>query len=232
MVSKNADNLFKIFTYLIWLFLFFVGVFDLFFSPYRSIIWFGSLFVLLFFYFKFDHIPKYAHFLLGLIAVLNVFGELFFEWYYVSRGCSGVYCTSQYYDKILHFFNPIPICVFVYFLSKPRIKDKYVLILFSAFATISLSVGWEIVEYAFDNFFGAFMQGVYQVQGDHFFGAGLIIDRNTDTILDLSLNVGGVIFFILFNILYNKREDLRFEWKRPRRDSNSGHHRSPTLKEF
>jgi len=206
-MKLSKDLMFRLWIYLFWIFLLFVGIYDLFFVPYRSLIWFASLGLFSYLYFKLENIPQYVYFLLSLVLLLNVFGELFFKFYYVQ--CETGICASLIYDKILHFFNPIVFATLIYYLSKNKVKDRKMLILFSIAVTFSLGGLWEIIEYGFDSVFGALMQGVFAVGEDsHFFAAGLILDRMSDTIIDMTLNLCGCIVFWFINIIYINRKNL------------------------
>lgn len=199
MILSHKDKIFKIFVYITWIFLFFVVIYDLFIVPYRSILWAGALFFLCFFYFKFKSIPPYVHMLLSLMVVSHVFGELFFEFYYVENCINPSYCINLFYDKILHFLAPLVVCAFVYFLAKPRIRDRKILILFSVTSAFSLLVVWEIFEYVLDYTFGTLMQGVFVIgQGQYVFANLMLVDIMLDTILDLVLDLAGcLVFWIL-----------------------------------
>jgi len=207
MKQNKLDTFLKILIYIIWVFLLFVGVYDLFIVPYRSLIWFGSLFFLCFFYFKLKQIPKHIYLLLSLIVLLNVFGELFFEFYYTGNCANPPNCTSLFYDKLLHFFNPIVICSFIYFLMKPKIINKKILVLFAVSITLSLGMIWEIIEYGFDRAFGTIMQGVFVTdKTQHLFATGMTIDRMSDTIFDLISNLAGCLVFWVINIFYKNKK--------------------------
>jgi uncharacterized membrane protein YjdF len=206
MDSKSLmEKTFKILIYSGWGFILFSAVYDLFIFPARSLIWFGSLLIFVYIYFKFEHLPKYIHFLVLIIVILNILGELFLELYYV-KNCNGS-CINPYYDKILHFINPIILCSLVYHLAKKKIGDKNMLLLFSVCVVFALGGVWEIIEYIFDNALGGLYQGVFLVgKEQHFFAAGLILNKFEDTMLDLVLNLGGVVTFWIIGLISTKRD--------------------------
>ena len=77
MIKDNKFlSFFRIANYCFWLFLLIVAIYDLFFVPYRSIIWFIALFALISVYFFFRKIPLHAHLFLSLIVLLNIIGEV------------------------------------------------------------------------------------------------------------------------------------------------------------
>jgi len=209
MLKNKFDSCFRILIYIIWIFLLFVGFYDLFINPYRSIVWFGSFLASVIFYLKFQNIPPITHLLLGIVFVLNVFGEHFFEFYYIYDTSQNFYTSN--YDKILHFINPIIVAFFFYSLLKPRIKDKKNLLYSSILATISLSILWEILEFLFDNYLGVLMQGVFLVdsQEGHFFNFGLILNPLADTMIDMALALASMIVFWAIIYLYVDKKELK-----------------------
>ena len=160
MNKKTTEKILKYFVYLFWTFLIILLIKDLFTFPFRAVVWFISLVILVIFYTKFGQKSLYNYSLLILIALLNILGEVGFAFFY----------HTTFYDKILHFIDPILICFFVYNISKNKFQNKKILILFCMAATISLSALWEIFEYLIDTYFGGYMQGVYITGGQDFFG--------------------------------------------------------------
>ena len=198
---KKRNILLSCFIYASWLILLIAGISDLFNNPYRAIIWFSSLLILILIYIKLNKIPNYAHALLSLIMLFNVFGELVFEFYY----------NYAFYDKILHFIDPIIISIFIYNLAKPYIKNKKFAVMFSIFTVISLGAAWEIIEYGFDNTFGTMMQGTYILEEDHFFSLTKrteVFDKLKDTMGDMLSNILGVLTFAIGFYLYSNRKNI------------------------
>jgi len=180
---KKDEQAIKILIYLVWIFLFVVGIIET--KIYYSI----SSLLLAFAYFHFKKVPKYVHLLLALTVVLGMLGEIFLMLYY----------HHLYYDKILHVVNPIIGCLFVYYLIKDKFRDKRLIIAFCAFAVISFALGWEIFEYGYDNLFGGTMQGVSVLEA----GYGnseifrQIVSPVDDTMVDMILTFAGTIVFAL-----------------------------------
>lgn len=199
MRLKNI--LLKGFIYCIWLLLIVIGIMDLFDQPYRSIIWFGFLFLLIFIYKAAKNLPDYIHLLLCLFTISIVIGELIFDLYY----------AFDFYDKILHFLVAIIICISIFHLAKQKIKNKKMLVMFCILAAIILSVCWEIIEYGFDKNIRGIMQAVYLDQKNHFFGVTErreIINSMKDAIADLFFNVLGSLSFGLGYILIKKNKQI------------------------
>jgi len=202
--TKRATNFFFIFVnYALWAFLFAVGIADLFNQPSRSIVWFGTFAVLVFIYVQFKQVPHYVHFLLSVMAILNVFGEVIFAFYYVYAP----------YDKILHIVNPFAYCLVAYHLFKNKIQDTRVLVFLSVTAVIAVGAGWEIFEFLFDKVFNTFMQGVNVSlgEGGRFFGIAAsgpnqILDQLNDTMVDMICNIFGTLIFATGFYLVQKRK--------------------------
>ncbi len=210
--GKKDHPVVRWFLYIVWIFLFFVAIYDLFNVPYRSLIWFGCLFLLVFFYFRLKRIPSFVFLLVSLAFVLSVFGELFFEFYYIFD-CTDSFCVALIYDKILHLVHSAIACTFIYFLAKPRIKNKKMLILFAITATITLSVFWELFEFLLDNLFGAYTQGVYSFEGSDAFRIDIevgeeVLSKLSDTMFDFISNTIGCIIFWIVNAFYYNRKNL------------------------
>ncbi len=109
---------------------------------------------------------------------------------------SPLYSLYTYYDKTLHFFNPILFCVLIYYLVN-RIKG--ISLPMKLFLTFSITVCflslWELTEFFLDNFYDAKMQGVWLRDITGASKIQLIMDRNDDTMIDLLLGVLGTIVF-------------------------------------
>lgn len=200
--EKISDKIIKIFIYLIWLFLIIAGITDSLNNYLNSIIWFGSLALLIFFYFKFDYIPKYIHLLFALALMFNIFGTTLFKLFYYLG----------YYDKIVHLINPIIICIFIYQITKIKIKNKKLLAIFCVFAALSLGVLWEIFEYSLDSVLGSTSQGVYLEAIEKFFfikvGQKQVLDKFNDTMQDLIYNFFGTLIFLFLSYIYNTKKML------------------------
>lgn len=202
MKIKTKHKLSRIIIYCLWLFFFINGVIDLFYKPYTSILWFSLVVILIFLYLKFNKIPIYAHLLLAVYMIPNLLGEDIFELFY----------KISFYDKILHFFSAIIIGWFIYEISKNKIKNKLVLIIFCTSISLSLALIWEIIEYAFDNIFNSVMQGVYLDWQNHFFigiEARQTMDKLKDTMIDLISGIGGAAAFALGYYFYSRKKMLK-----------------------
>lgn len=183
--------------YLGWFIILAVGVGDLFFVPARSIIWFGSLGLIVLVKLRFKKIPNYLNFIFVLSVLALILGEIIGQFFY----------TFTHYDKFLHFINPLFIAIFFYFAYKEKIKDKRILMFYCIFATTFVMTAWEIFEFLFDAIFKTYLQGVYVFQSGDAFGieARQKMDVFLDTMLDLISGFLGLIFFAIgYKIKVNK----------------------------
>lgn len=202
MLKKERSYL-TVLLCLIWFFLIAIGIWDLFEHALRSIIWFGIVISLIYIYFQLRTVPTHVHFLLAILATLNVFGELVFGFYYFYES----------YDKLLHIISSVVICIFVYHLVNGRIRDKKLLILFSVAAVISLGAIWEIFEFVLDRVLNSHMQGVNIESSleDHFFGRRgptLVLDQLNDTMIDMVCNIFGSLAFAAGYYFYSRRKTI------------------------
>ncbi len=185
------DKLFKFLIFLIWIILFTILVYDLFFRPLFSIVLVFVLLFLIFIYFKIK-IPLYVQFLFNLMTLSGILGSDVFYLYY----------TSIYYDKILHFINPIILCITFFYLVRNKLDNKMLLILFCIFAAVFFASLWEVYEYGVDVLINGTAQGVYlgieeKIQ---------IVGKHQDTMEDLIITFVSVLLFVLGYCLFNRKE--------------------------
>ena len=212
MESRPNHKIAEILIYASWLFILFVAVYDLFITPYKSILWFSLLAILVFAYRKFSYVSVYIHLLFAAFWIPNILGEELFKFFYITT----------YYDKILHLVNPIIISSFVYHIVKHKIEDKRILIMLCVFSALSFGILWEIIEYGFDNIFGSVMQGVYLLGGnEEFFGivSRQAQDKFTDTMQDMTYETLGVFIFAVgyylwYRIKSSSRQDYRVNFNK------------------
>ena len=182
------------------LFILFVSIiFDIFTSAYyRAIIW-AAFFIIFLILLKKSKIPRIALFYLSLLLLLVILGEYF------------LYNLIPFFDKIVHFLSQLIICPLILYLTKDKIKDKKLLVLFCIAFAITLSVVWEITEYSFDHAVDSKMQGVYFQEGQ-FFGTyerlyTPILTEIDDTMSDLIFNaIGACTFGFLYLLDLRKRK--------------------------
>jgi uncharacterized membrane protein YjdF len=179
----KKESIMKFFIYFGWLLIAAGAVIDLFKNPLGSLGWVLLLILLVLLYFKLK-VPKYMHLLLPLMVILDILGETI-----------GFYYHFQYYDKLVHLINSIILCVLIFNLAKNKIKDKKLLVIFCVIAVISMNVGWEILEYGYDNIFGGMMQGVNLVDGVHLPTYKAVISAIDDTMEDFIFDVIGTFIF-------------------------------------
>src|SRR3989338_5821549 len=113
--------------YLIWAFILFAGIYDLFHIQGRAIFWFGELILAVFIYYKLK-VPIGLYF--GIIALFlaNIFGELFL----------GLFWVIPTFDKWIHLLSPIIGCTLFYFIFEKKFQNKKMLIFF----ILTLVVAW------------------------------------------------------------------------------------------
>jgi len=176
------------------------AIYDIFHQPIRIIIWIGALILLMLIYFKSKKFPVQYNLLISAIAILNLLGELIFEFFY----------KVSFYDKLLHFIVPALLFPLVYYFVKKRITDKKMLILFCICAVLALAVLWEIFEFGIDANSNLLMQGVYLKQGEGFFWLEerlQLQDKNVDTMYDLIFNLlGSLAAGFVYSIYKKKRK--------------------------
>jgi len=146
----NKDKIWNYAIYLIWAFFAFSIFYELIWGIHsRSLLWIGELVLSVILYYKLK-IPKWVYAGVLIIFLANLFGELYFTFFY----------TYEYYDKIIHFLSPFLICTLFYFLFRNKIQNKKMLIFFSATLFLSWSLFWEIFEYFFTQLFHVYLVGV------------------------------------------------------------------------
>ncbi len=124
------------------------------------------------------------HYVFMIIIVIT--GFLFSPGYYIYPN----------YDKILHFVQPIFLCSLLFFIiDKLQLKFKWKLV-FTFVTALSFLALFEISEFWLDYFFNLKLQGVFlrSLQGLEKYD--LILDSNTDTMIDLMLGTLGSLTYI------------------------------------
>lgn len=198
-MNQSSAKIIKIGIYFIWILIAICGVFDSFKEPANIIPWVGDIILLMVLYFKFKSIPLYFHPILAFVALFNIFGENLFAFFY----------SISYYDKILHLVDSFIYCIVVYFITKPKIENKKICVLFCIFAVLSYGVLWEIYEYSADNILGTTTQGVYTgtMAASIFYkvGAKEIVSPIVDTMQDFIYNLIGTLIFGFIILIYETR---------------------------
>lgn len=194
-LESEKKRIAKYFIYSIWAFMFFVLIYDLFYSPGRSVFWFLELSVSIFIYYKLE-VPGWVYFLILALFVTNIFGELFL----------GLFYTIDNFDKWLHLISPIVGCSFFYFIFDNKIKGKRILILFSVTIVLSWALIWEVLEYFFDLYLATSTTGVrIRVFSGREFSQ--VMDPLTDLTYDsLFTSIGSAVFAILALFITNKSQ--------------------------
>ncbi len=112
----------------------------------------------------------------------------------------GLYYRDIFFDKVLHFLNPILMCAILFYtLDRLQISLKWKLIM-----TVGLVFGilglWEIGEYLSDVWLGTLNQGVYVYDVVTQLKAQQLSDPITDTMRDLIFGLLGSITFVAYKI--------------------------------
>lgn len=190
----DNEKIKKILIYTIWIFILGTGIYDLFKSPERSIMWFGGLILYILIYKKLK--IKKEIYILALIPFLaHIFGELFFSLFH----------TSAVYDKILHITLPFFACLFFYQAFSSKIENKKILILFSVTLLLSFEVVWEIIEYTSDTYLGTLTSGVYQQISNSTIKKE-VLSPLQDTILDMTFSLIGASTFAIIALFRVKNK--------------------------
>lgn len=114
---------------------------------------------------------------------------------------SPLYFISTQYDKLLHLILPILSGTLIfYILNKLRIKFHQKIIL-TIFITISILALFEIGEFILDYLFDWKLQGVYTRDITGLDKKILIMEPNTDTMIDLILGTIGTLIYALLKTL-------------------------------
>jgi len=191
------------FIYLFWAFLAFTVIYDLFFVPIRSVYWFAGFLFALFLYYK-KLLPKPVYVFMACIFVFQVFGELYFEFFY----------NIANYDKLDHFISGIEFCILFYYLFGQKVENKRYLILTAFLFSLSFSYAWEMVEYISDTYFGTTTVGVIMGDPIDYVGSGaqMIVPQYEDTILDMFYSFLGALSFVFGGLTF-----LKFKKKKTKR---------------
>lgn len=188
--------------YLSWIILLVTTIYDLFLAPPRSLVWIAFLSILIIFYTQLKNIPKKIHLIPVFIILMHLFGEVYFELFYVFPN----------YDKILHLINPILLSILIYSILKSKGKDNYRRILATILILLILTILWELLEFALDQIFGSYMQGVHLKTGKGIFssqdGNIKVMNRTTDTILDSIISLFGIFISWIFLVLFTRKPKL------------------------
>jgi|SRR3989344_531534 len=120
----------------------------------------------------------------------------------------GFYYRGIFYDKLLHFVNPIMISAIVFFiLNRLDISMKWKLLM-----TVGLVFGilglFEIGEYSLDVLFGTLYQGVYLRDLASLVKHKVITQPIDDTMQDLIFGLFGSTVFVLYKYLGTKFKRL------------------------
>jgi len=159
-----------------------------------------SIFLSIWIFYLVDHSFKikfeFRHYLY-ILAIL-VFGVLL----------SPLYHFSISYDKILHLVMPIFVSLLAFFMVdkiKINLKSKLIITICIAFSALAF---FEIIEYLLDVFWNLKLQGVYIRDAAGFTKGTIIMNKNTDTMIDLLLDLGGCFIFAISKIISNKFKKL------------------------
>lgn len=202
---KEKNNFTRWLIYAIFTILLIVTIWDIYAKIYSNIVlnilWALVLLILIFLSKK-SKIPFLIYFFLSLLIALAVLGEFY------------LYNRIFFFDKIIHFFSQLVICPLILYLTKDKIKNKILLILFCVAVAVTLSVIWEITEYSLDKFVDGKLQGVYS-QNNSLLRLSeensiLVQSEIDDTMTDLIFNIlGSLVFAGIYLFKEGKRKDKK-----------------------
>jgi len=111
---------------------------------------------------------------------------------------SSLYYVYPSYDKILHFSNPILFSILIFYLVNKVDGISFPVKLFLTFSIIvSFLALFELIEFGLDKLYDFKLQGVWIRDITGASKIQLIMDRNDDTMIDLSLGALGVVCFAI-----------------------------------
>jgi len=178
----------RFFQGLIFLFLLIAGVFYYLRNIHFAFIFFGAFLAGIFFVWVIKLLGLNERYSLLIIGAL---------WLDLLGEAGGFYRNWVYYDKILHFIDPIFIAMAVKdYLKKYKIK-------YESFVVISVIMGFlaffEIFEYFIEAFFGFPMLGVLNSNSK------VIISPIVDTMWDLILGLLGTLTYLFISWKFNSK---------------------------
>jgi len=150
---------------------------------------FTVVFGLYFFYF-FDHLfnVKFKVHHYAIWFAILIFGSFLANLYY----------TSEIYDKVLHLIMPFLFSMLVYYaVDRLNIEFRWKLLL--TFTSVLAALGiFEIGEFLIDQLASFQLQGVYLRDVSGLEKLTLVMDKNTDTMIDMSFGLIGSLAFVVF----------------------------------
>jgi hypothetical protein len=139
----------------------------------------------------------YHYFILILMALAGLF-------------LSPLYEVFIFYDKILHFINPILGCFVIFYLVDKSDLDLRMKLFLTFTVMITIISFAEIIEFILDRVFDSRLQGVFKggLEGMLKYAGNseiqIIQDKNTDTMIDLILGFLGSMVFVFSRFFYEK----------------------------
>lgn len=168
--------------------LFLLLVFYLFKNLSTSLVIFSFIFGLFIFYVV-DHMFKIDFKLRHYIYIILILsgGILLFS----------LYSIYPLYDKIIHFINPILVCLLIfYILDKKELTIQWKLLISFTFV-LSIITIHEIGEYLIDQLWNLKLQGVYIGDISKLGGLNPVMSKIDDTMMDIILGVIGSGLFVI-----------------------------------
>jgi hypothetical protein len=108
-----------------------------------------------------------------------------------------LYFISENYDKFLHFLSPIlGSCLIFYVVNKQRLSISWKLLVTFMFIVSFLTIH-EIGEYFMDFLWDMKLQGVYIRDVSGLEKLNLVMQKNSDTMVDLIMGVFGSLSFTI-----------------------------------
>lgn len=109
----------------------------------------------------------------------------------------GLYYRSVFYDKILHFFLPLLLCIIIFYMLDKHLNINFKWkLLMTSFIVFGIMGVFEIGEYLSDKYFDTIFQGVYSniIKSK----ADVIQTPIDDSMQDLIFGVLGSLTFVTF----------------------------------
>lgn len=115
--------------------------------------------------------------------------------HFVGGDILSLYCTSFYYNFVLHMANSMFIGVFIYDLLSKHVKtNKYLFFVIVVACVMLLDIFWEFYEFAMDSWFGKNMQRHHNsLTGQPFVGQEALLDTMRDFAMDLFGAIGSCV---------------------------------------
>lgn len=117
---------------------------------------------------------------------------------------SPLYYIYPNYDKIQHFLLPLLYASIVFWIVRRTNSPRWMQLTFTFFIVVGTLAIFEVGEFLLDQLFNLQLQGVFLRNLQGFVKYKIIQDRNTDTMIDISLGILGSLLYVVIHA-YKKR---------------------------